>query len=247
MSATWRAAGARLLILLVTALLIAGLAGRAHGADRIVGVSGEGEILAPPDQARVTLGIEARKPELEAARTAVNSGVERVLALARELGIEPSRVSATQVTIRPEYDWDPQQRERRFLGYYVARQVVLDLRDLDKLGTLLERAVDLGVNQLGDPELDSTRRRDLERQALTLAVEDARKNADIVARAAGAQLGPVRTLHTSAAVVAPPLRYQAMEARMASDAGGAETYVTGDLRFTATVQAEYDLLVGSER
>jgi uncharacterized protein YggE len=44
-------------------------------------------------------------------------------------------------------------------------------------------------------------------------------------------------------VIAPPPRYAMMEARMASDGGAADSYVTGEMKFTATVQAEYDLVV----
>src|SRR5690606_41228399 len=66
------------------------------------------------------------------------------------------------------------------------------LRDLDKLGPLLERAFDLGINQVSEPQLDSSRRRELEREALAKAVEDARLNAQAVARAAGARLGAPR-------------------------------------------------------
>lgn len=230
----------------LAALLFATLAAPAYGADRTVAVTGEGEVRAPPDRATVALGIEAREPQLDAARSAVNRGVEKVLALARDLDIDADRVDATRVSIRPEYDWDPQQRQRRFLGYFVSRQVTIDLEDLDRLGVLIERAIDLGVNQVGDPQLDSSRRRDLEREALAQAVEDARRSAEVLAKAAGASVGAVRSLASTAATIAPPMHgSMMMEARMASDAGAPESYVTGDMRFTATVQAEYDLVVAT--
>ena len=91
--------------------------------------------------------------------------------------------------MQPEYRWNEKDRKRVLLGYAVTRQVDIELRDLDKLGTLLEKAVDAGVNQVGDPVLDSTRRKELERQAMTKAVEDARLNAETLATAAGVKLG----------------------------------------------------------
>ena len=145
---------------------------------RTVTVSGMAEVSAEPDIARVTLGVESRKPTMEAARAEVAATVDRVLALARELKIDPKQVNATRVQVQPEYRWNENDRERVLLGYVVSRQVEVELKDLDKLGALLERAVDAGVNQVGDPMLDSSRRKDLEREAMTKAVEDARLNAE---------------------------------------------------------------------
>jgi hypothetical protein len=172
----------------------------------------------------------------------VSATVERVLALCKSLGIDPKRVNATRVQIQPEYSWNEKDRKRVLLGYLVSRQVQVELRDLELLGTLLERAVDAGVNQVNDPVLDSSRRKDLERDALAKAVEDARLNADTLARAAGATLGPVRTLN--GATSAPPVPMFRRQVAMADAAMAPEaSYQAGEMKFSASVNAEYDLLV----
>jgi uncharacterized protein YggE len=213
---------------------------------RTVAVSGQGEIHAEPDLAYVTLGIEARKPKLEDARAEVTRSVEAVLKLTRDLKIDQKLVRATRINVQPEYNWDNTARERNLIGYYVSRQIEVELRDLEKLGQLLERATDLGVNQLGDPRLDSSKRRDLEREALVKAVEDARANAEVVAKAAGGQLGAARTISANSGFVPVPVQARAklMMAAEASDA--AQTYQSGQMTFTGNVQIEYDLIV-SER
>jgi uncharacterized protein YggE len=212
---------------------------------RTVSVAGQGEVQAEPDLARITLGIEARRPSLAEARSEVSAAVDRVLKLTRDLRIDPKQVNATRVQVQPEYNWNPKDRRRVLLGYVVSRQVQIELRDLEQLGTLLERAVDLGVNQVGDPVLDSSRRKELEREAMSLAVADARLNAETLARAAGARLGPVRALSGGAS--GPPMpMYRA--AGVMADAAAAPspeaTYVPGEMRFNANVSAEFDLLTG---
>lgn len=211
---------------------------------RTVAVSGQGEIQAEPDLAHVTLGVEARKPKLEEARAEVARTIDAVLKLTRDLKIDQTLVRSTRINVQPEYNWDANARERNLIGYYVSRQVEIELRDLEKLGQLLERATDLGVNQLGDPRLDSSKRRDLERQALAKAVEDARANAEAVAKTAGARLGPVRTISANSGYVPPPMpmRGKVMMAMEASDA--AQSYQSGQMTFTGNVQIEYDLIVG---
>ena len=113
-----------------------------------------------------------------------------MLALTRELKIDPKYVDSTRLQVQPEYRWNEKDSQRVLLGYVVSRQIEVELRDLDQLGALLERAVTAGVNQVGDARLDSSHRKDLERDALGRAVADARLNAEALAKAAGAQLGP---------------------------------------------------------
>lgn len=217
------------------------LAAPAWSADRTVAVSGYGEIQAEPDRALVTLGIESRQPQLQTARDQVTRGVDVIQKLARDLKIDPKFVRATRIHVQPEYDWNGATRERRFIGYLVQRQIEIDLRDLDKLGQLIERAISAGANQVSDPQLDSTRRREFERQALAKALDDARANAETLARAAGMDLGVVQSISTSQAVAPPPQPLMQRAQLMTAEAQAAETYQAGMLTFSATVHAAYDL------
>lgn len=215
---------------------------------RTVNVSGSGEISAEPDLAYVTLGVEARKPTMAEARSDVARTVDKVLALTRDLRIDPKLVNATRLQVQPEYSWNEKDRKRVLLGYLVSRQVQVEVRDLEQLGPLLERAVDAGVNQVSDPALDSSRRKQLERDAMAKAVVDARQNAEVLAHAAGVKLGAVRTLNGSSA--APPLPMYRRTMAMADAVAAAppeETYQAGAMKFSASVSAEYDLLVSGDQ
>lgn len=211
---------------------------------RAVSVTGQAEVPAEPDLARISLGVDSRKPTMAEARAEVTATVDRVLALCRELKIDPKYVNATRLQVQPEYRWNEKDRKRVLLGYAVSRQVDVELRDLEKLGTLLERAVDAGVNQVGDPLLDSSRRKEIERQAMAKAVEDARLNAETLATAAGVKLGPVRALNGTASAPPIPVDRAKMVAMAAdSEASPESTYQTGEMKFSAMVNAEYDLLI----
>jgi uncharacterized protein YggE len=228
--------------LLATMAVPVGSALADDARPRTVSVTGEGEVSAQPDMARVTLGVEARRPAMAEARVAVTATVDRVLALTRDLGIEPKYVNATRLQVQPEYNWNDKDKKRVLLGYVVSRQVEVELRDLDQLGPLLERAVSAGANQVGGAALDSTRRKELERQAMTLAVRDARLNAETLALAAGAQLGAVRTLNASAASPPMPMYRMAADMPAAAPPQPEATYQAGEMTFTASVAAEYDLI-----
>lgn len=235
----------KLIAITLCAVALSGTAAAAESErPRIVSVSGHGEIHAEPDQAFVTLGIESRKPRLDDARAEVTKSIEAILKLTRDLKIDPKYVRSTRVNVQPEYNWDGNAKERNLIGYFVSRQVEVDLRDLEKLGPLIERAADLGANQLGDPRLDASKRRDLERQALAKAVDDARLNAEAIAKAAGTKLGPARTISASSGFVQPPVSM--MKAGMARGQAGdsaEQTYQNGQMVFNGNVQIEYDLIV----
>ena len=231
-------------VLMVASMLAsAGVATAADVPLRSVSVTGSGEVKAQPDMAYVTLGVEARRPTLAEARTEVNATVERVLALTRELKIEPKFVDSTRLQVQPDYRWDEKSSSQVLLGYVVSRQVDVELRDLDRLGTLLEKSVSAGANQVGGARLDSSRRKELERAALAQAVEDARLNADALARAAGARLGPVQSLSTTGTMPVPMYLERAKSVAAAPMADAAEqSYQSSEMKFTASVSAQFELL-----
>jgi uncharacterized protein len=215
----------------------------ADEVPRSVSVGGTGEVRAQPDVAFVTLGVGARKPNLADARAAVSATVEKLLALTRDLKIEPKYVDSTRLQVQPEYRWNEKDSQRVLLGYLVSRQIDVELRDLEQLGALLERAVTAGANQLGDARLDSIRRKDLERDALARAVADARLNAEALVKAAGAQLGAVRTLTASQEPPVMPLYRQSAMMAKAADQSAEQSYAAAEMKFTATVSAQYDMVV----
>lgn len=241
MRISWISVIALLMILLADARALA------ESETRTVQVSGAAEVHADPDRAVVALGVEARKSTLDAARMEVAHGIEALLKLTHELKIDIKDVRTTHLVVQPEYNWGNvsagSTRERRLVGYYVARQAEIVVRDLDQLGVLLERAVSAGVNSVGEPHLESSRERDLEREALALAIEDAHQNADTAARAAKIKLGAVRTIDSTLSRPRAPIvasRFAAATASVA-DSDTARTYQVGQLTFSASVRMEYDI------
>ena len=154
---------------------------------RTVSVTGPGEVKAQPDMARVTLGVEARSPTLAEARAEVTATVDRLLALTRDLKIDPKYVNSTRLQVQPEYSWNEKDRKQVLLGYVVSRQVDVELRDLDQLGTpAREGGHAQASTRSAAPGSTRHDARNSSAQAMTRAVEDARLNAEALARAAGA-------------------------------------------------------------
>lgn len=226
---------------LAALLTLAGPALAADDLPRTITVAGLGSIEAAPDLARLSFAAERRDPSMRAARDAVLRVSRDLLALCQRLGIPEPKVRTTGLSIQPDYRYQKDGSPPVLAGYIVQRQLEVELGNLDRLGELIEGAIDAGVTQATPPELDSSRRADRNRDALAAAGEDARRNAERLAAALGARVGPVREVTVGGAQPRPPMPL----ARMAmADAGMPEaaSYTPGALRIEARVTVTFDLL-----
>lgn len=211
---------------------------------RSISVSGTGSVTGEPDKARVQLTVQKSNPSMDRARADAVAVVEKFLALTRQLRIDPKRVRTTSAVVNPEYRWDQPTSRQVLTGYMVQRQLEVEVTDLDQLGALIEGAVQAGVNNVSPPVLDSTRRRELNRQALTAAAKDAEANARAIAETLGVKLGGLRVLTAGDAAPPPPMPMPMMKMAVAAEAmdSGAATYTPGSLEFEARVDATFDIV-----
>lgn len=209
---------------------------------RTITVAGEARIEARPDMARIEFGVQERNLSMEAARSKVVRVSRDFLALCDRLGINEAGIRTAGLTIQPEYRWDDKTSQQVFAGYLVQRQLAVTLEDLDRLGELMEGAIDVGVNQVSPPQFESSRIRDLTRQSLADAAADARANALQIARTLDVTLGPLRTLNATGPELPPPmpLRMSAMAAE--KDTGGGATYRPGEITVESRVSATFDVV-----
>jgi uncharacterized protein YggE len=213
---------------------------------RNVNVSGQGEVSVKPDRARLSLGVEAMNAELKVAEAEVNKVVRVYLADAKALGLKDEQISTAGVNIAPDYVWDQKTQKQVFNGYRASRQIELRVDNLDSIGDLILRATKDGVNQVSAPQLESSKAKELTRQALIKATEDARSKALLLADTLGVKLGPVRNISANDSSP-PPVMYKVMAMRASSapaaDSGNSEMgFSSGEIKYNASVNAEFDLI-----
>ena len=208
----------------------------------VVVVEGQATIEAAPDLAYLTMAVEARAPEVQAAAANVAERVEQVLALTRSLDIPDRHVSTAAASVNPEFDYRNNRPEGpRLIGYIVRRQITVRLEDLELIGRLTEGALEAGVNSLSNAVFDTSRRAELEQEAMGRAVADARRRAEAIAAADGARAGKARRLTAMRGGAPRPQMMMRESAAIAADQA-IQTYQTADLRIEARVQAEFELL-----
>lgn len=227
--------------LLAIALLLPLAAQADETKTASIHVSGVGEVSATPDKAMISVSIESRQKRIQEARDEVSGVISRTLAVTDSLEIDRKYVNTSASTIRPEYRYN--DGKRSFIGYYVSRQVLIDLRDLDNIGPLTEKLLDAGINNVSPPSLGSTQAAELKREALKRATQDAKLNAQVIADSVGATLGKPLQISAHSNNHNPVPRGMMMKAAYADAEGAAPsaTYETGEIRFSANVNASFEI------
>ncbi len=180
------------------ALLLAACSGASYPATapqvHTLSVTGTGSTRLAPDLALVTLGVQTRGPDVGEAVDENNRRVTEVMAALREMGIAESDVATANFSVSTQQLYDERGQLTGEVQYWVDNIISLRVRQLDRLGQLLQTALSRGANTVQsvaftvenpEDELDATR---------VLAMQDARRQAEQLAQAAGVELGEVLTV-----------------------------------------------------
>jgi uncharacterized protein YggE len=206
---------------------------------RTIHVSGEGRAFASPDVARVTIGVEAQdKASLARAAGEAAARMKKVLSALEKGGVAPKDVRTVRhdVEVQRSYDRSSGVPAGAITGYKVETQVSVTVRDIGKLGALLDQVVAAGSNSIVGLVLQKDDTSVEEARALEAAVADARAKAAVLAKAAGVTLGEVLQLGEGGRVPVP-----VMDGFVATRASREVPIATGQLEIAATVDVTYGI------
>jgi uncharacterized protein len=156
---------------------------------------GHGEARVAPDRATITLAVETKGPAA-ATVAAQNARIQRrVLDTLRTLGFGEDEVSTLNYNVGPNYE--ESAREMRQVGYVARNAITVRVRQLERIGAIIDAALARGATQVQDVDFESSRADSARRAALAEASAEARADAEAVARAMGGSLGPLLDASTS--------------------------------------------------
>ena len=174
-------------------------------------VNGEGSVTVQPDYARITTGVTTRARTVKEATDANTKLMGAITTALRDLAIEQKDIQTSRFSVQPVYAPAQPNTEPKLSGFSVSNQLNVTIRQIAMVGTIIDRLVAAGANDLGGVEFlhsDLSKALDRAREA---AVADARRKAELYARAAGLELGRVAWL-TEDPSFAPPGRTKALRA-----------------------------------
>ena len=180
-------------------------------------VAGTGRVSVEPDIADLRLGVSVARPTVAAARAAAAGTMEAILAAVAAAGVDRRDVRTTLLSVQPRYDYRDNQPPV-LTGYDLANVVEVTVRDLDRLGDVVDGTLAAGATsmdglafRLADPE-------PAEREARLRAMATARARADVLAEAAGLAIVGVSDVVEGGPPASPSPRMKAERMMLAADA-----------------------------
>ena len=207
------------------------------GANFIV-VSGLGEVKAKPDMASISAGVVTQAATAAEALAANSQAMNAVIAALKNLGVAEDDIQTSNFSVSPQYPpYDSNNLQPpKIVGYQVSNQVTAIVRDLAKLGTILDGLVQAGANNINGVSFGIDKADALEDEARKAAIADAKHRAEIFAAAAGVSVGRVIAIQEMGTSL-PPQPYLAMRAEVAA----AVPIATGQETVSASVNVTFEL------
>jgi uncharacterized protein len=232
----------RLLALSLLFAVAAPVLAEAQSVDlrRKITVTGQSSTLVANDAARLTLGVQATRPSAKTALDAASRQMQRVIGAVKASGVAPpdirtQNIAVSRIVIRLKGG------RTRSRGYRASQSIRVVVRDIERTGIIVQRAVGAGATRVSGPEFfvfDASRSY---REALALAFEDARAEAQALAERAGGRLGAVLSIEEQSGT--EPLPQASAPNAPAADAPSAPPPVqAGESRLEASVVVVFELV-----
>jgi len=153
---------------------------------RLISVTGTAEVNVAPDEAILSLGVESRDKDLSVAKAQHDSRVKKLLAVARNAGVEEKNIQTSTLQMRPEYS---EEKVPKFLAYEVSQTIQVTLKDLSKYENLITKLLESGVNRVDSVEFLVAEPRKYRDEARVKAIRAAREKATAMAAELGQTIG----------------------------------------------------------
>jgi len=199
-------------------------------------VTGEGVVAMRPDMATIRLGVTTEARGAAQALADNSAEMADILAFLRQEGVDETDIQTSGLHLSPrQEDYRNASSTPRVVGFVATNQVTVRVRDLDRLGPVLDAVVREGANRFDGLSFGLTDDSAALAEARRQAVADARAKAETYAGAAGATLGPIRLIQDQSGGAAP------VQMRMAAESVQGVPVAPGEVSVRASVTITWDL------
>ena len=182
----------------------------------MISVTGEATVSVPPDLAQIDAGVTTEAKTAREASDANNAAMGKVLLALKGAGIEEKDYQTSRLSLQPESAPNRTAGPATIVGYRASNRVTVRIRDVAKIANVIDVLVGAGANEIGGINFTVSQASKHLDEAREKAIADARRKAEIYAKAAGVTLGEPISISEEGAPV--PLYRGKMAAPMAAGA-----------------------------
>lgn len=214
----------------------------------VINVTGKGEILATPDVASFTFGVTEEAASVPEAQKEATDKMNAILAYVKDAGIDEKDIKTTSYNIYPRYNYLSSSAYypggRQVLAAYVVSQMVeVKIRTMNDAGKIISGIGEHGATDISGLTFSVDEIDEATREARDKAIEDARDQAEILARSLGVSLGKIVSFSESTPGYPYPIYY----AKDAMGMGGAVNQASspelpgGESKIVSNVSITYEI------
>ena len=207
--------------------------------QRSITVSGTGEVSAPPDLAELNVGVTTQGKTAKEALDANNAAMQKLMDSVKAAGIADKDMQTSNFSVSPRYQSSRMYSDPTGLisGYDVSNTLGVTVRELDKLGTILDAFVGDGANTLYGIQFGFADPEALLNEARKKAIEHARTKAKLYAQTALVSVGTVLNIQESGAAIPRPMmgRMAMAESAASVPIAGGENTVSASVQVTFAI------------
>lgn len=212
-------------------------------------VSDNGEIYAKPDLAVINFSVVTEKKTVAEALSENAKQMNAVINFIKGQGVEDKDVKTTNFNIYPRYEYQNVETEiypyppgkRVLVGYEVTQSLEVKIREMAKIGVIIEGAAKAGANQVGDLQFTIDKQDELKNQARAEAIKKAKAKAQELASRLGIRL--IRIVNFNEGVSMPYYYGYAIKEAvgMGGEVAPSPQIETGENKITVTVTITYEI------
>ena len=202
-------------------------------------VIGEAQVQVEADAAEMVLGVRTRMETVAEASTTNSTTLDAVIAALHAAGVAAEDIVTEHYAVSPMYDYNYGKLEQTqtLTGYEVENRLRVTVRDTQQLGALLDVGMQAGANIAYGISYLSSQSAAAKDEALTAAIAEGRRKAELMAAACGQTLGELQSVteSISGGYGGVSLKYNA------EDSASGTAILTDDLTVAAQVTLTFAL------
>lgn len=204
-------------------------------------LSANGESEVAPDKATITLGVQTDAPTAEGAIRENANKMSRVIAALKRAGLTDREIQTSNLSLNPQYVYQ-ENLPPRLTGYQASNQVIVTVRELSRLGQIVDATVNAGADNVGGISFGVEDPTEAENRARLEAVDNLRAKADLYAKAMGYRVARLVTLNEGSSYMpAPPPMPMMARAEMSQKYDAVTQVSPGELKVRVDISATYEL------
>lgn len=223
----------KVFILLVMGCLSVSPVFASETTKTLIQVNGSSQKEVAPDAARIIVTINSVNANLETAKKENTQIVNQVFAKLNDQGVSNEQIKTNTYLVEPIY-LDEKGRLPKLEGYRVINS--LEIRtSVEKVGSIVNDLTNAGANEINSIRFETMKESEIKNEALTDAVADAMKKAEVIAAALNKKIAYV-TLLSESGVYYHPVMLESRQLKAAVRDVSVPDFYTGRVTIGATVQ-----------